>query len=186
MGNDTPDIYGIDSGLEFREIGATLTAIARDYPGLFSAIGATPTRRPAATLTPTPDLWDNNERIAEGYFDTGQYERAIQYYSRAIDENGSSATLYFKRALAYWRWAGGAAHSDQMDTAMDDLNSALLLDSGLADAYWLRGLIYYAWWLENPDPTFRSLALANVRHYFDVAESEIDVDVIEAILRLGS
>jgi tetratricopeptide (TPR) repeat protein len=71
-----------------------------------------------------------DERLA-----AGDFEQAISFYNKAI-ENQPSPQLYMSRSEAY-------IIQENTATALEDLNAAINLDSGLIDAYIARAAVYF-------------------------------------------
>lgn len=63
------------------------------------------------------------------------YTQAINLYSQAIDLDSTSGELYYSRGNAWY-------YLNQLDAALDDLQTSILLDSTLTSPYVLMGIIY--------------------------------------------
>jgi tetratricopeptide (TPR) repeat protein len=69
------------------------------------------------------------------YFGAGEYEQAVAFYDKAIQKK-PSPQFYLSRSEAYLKQENTAA-------ALEDLNTAINLDSSLIDAYNARASVYY-------------------------------------------
>lgn len=73
----------------------------------------------------------------------GEFDRAVQEYSQAIQQNPSSADAFFRRGVAYSR---KAAYSPDINKAYDlaiaDYSQAIRLDPSMAFAFYNRGVAY--------------------------------------------
>ncbi|HPC45164.1 MAG TPA: tetratricopeptide repeat protein [Candidatus Latescibacteria bacterium] len=66
---------------------------------------------------------------------SGQFEKAVEFYCRAIEENGRMVETFFNRALAY-------ARLGEYDAALNDATYVIEQNASLHDAYYLRGRIH--------------------------------------------
>ncbi len=101
----------------------------------------------AATL----DTWemiqtgnDVNQRAEENYFDSIGFDRAIRYYTEAIEEDSTFARAYANRAKAKL-WGIRATYYDKnmLDECRQDIRVAFGLDKVLPEAHLAMGLYYY-------------------------------------------
>ena len=72
---------------------------------------------------------------ANQLFQEKHYDRAIDYYTRAIELDGSIAALYANRALAYLK-------TECYGLALADADKAIELDPGYVKAYYRRAMAY--------------------------------------------
>ncbi len=72
---------------------------------------------------------------ASAYLKNGQYDKAIEDYSRAIAIDPNNANAYNGRGIAYRK-------KDQYDKALEDFNKAIAIDPNSANAYNGRGIAY--------------------------------------------
>ena len=78
--------------------------------------------------------WDHR-RQGDRYYDLGQYEKAVESYSAAIDMQPNNAYFYNARGCAY----NGLG---EYEKAISDFDKAIKLDSEFVDAYNNRGYAY--------------------------------------------
>jgi tetratricopeptide (TPR) repeat protein len=78
---------------------------------------------------------DSLKQKGDNSLDAGNFEQAISFYDKAIEKK-PSPRLYMSRSEAYLRQENTAI-------ALEDLNTAINLDSGLIDAYIARAAIYF-------------------------------------------
>ena len=101
-----------------------------------------PTRESAKPSTSSapgqPDLARLRSLLREGDEASirGQFDKAVQHYSRALVENRDNHTVLVARADAYRRL-------NQFDLALQDVNRALQLEPKYVNAWRERGEIYY-------------------------------------------
>lgn len=69
-------------------------------------------------------------------YEKGNYQKAIENYTRAIEANLREASLYNNRGLAYYSF-------EKYDKAISDYNRAIELEADYKDAYFNRGLAYF-------------------------------------------
>lgn len=78
--------------------------------------------------------WDYR-RQGDRYYDSGQYAKAVECYSAAIDMQPKTAQFYNDRGCAY-------NYLGEYDKAISDLDKAIELNPKFADAYNSRGCAY--------------------------------------------
>jgi tetratricopeptide (TPR) repeat protein len=116
------------------------------------------------------------------YFMRQEYDAAIEWYSKAIEINGSSANNWIARGVCYWNKCGRDKINfwdeagDIMNLAIDDFTKAIECDPGMADAYFNRGTVHCAKAQESnnmikailtqkvTDDAERALLLAQLEH----------------------
>ena len=82
-------------------------------------------------------IFQGYSNIARIYYNAGRYEEAIEYYTRAIEENPQDAFDYLSRGNIYY-------HSfNNYTEALNDFNKAIQLDPDLDIAYILRESVYF-------------------------------------------
>lgn len=81
------------------------------------------------------DKVDHQVKLARNHYKKGQYRKAIQYYTHAINLKPKSADLHFERGKA--RWALGSYNS------IVDFNKAARYDKNHVLAYYYRGIVKY-------------------------------------------
>jgi Flp pilus assembly protein TadD len=69
-------------------------------------------------------------------YNNGNYDQAILYFTKVIEEAPNSSEAYSNRAVSY-------AEKGNTDQAISDFNRAIDLDPKNAHAYKYRGLTYY-------------------------------------------
>ncbi|MGB2862817.1 MAG: tetratricopeptide repeat protein, partial [Sedimentisphaerales bacterium] len=69
------------------------------------------------------------------YAHTGQYDRAISEFTKAINSDPMSPEPYYNRGLAYY-------HKGEYDRAIEDCNKVLEINARHAEAYNNRGNAY--------------------------------------------
>jgi tetratricopeptide (TPR) repeat protein len=79
-----------------------------------------------------------NRGLAE--YEKGNYQEAIEYYTKAIESNPDDAFLYNNRGLATYY---GAKKAKEYKTAISDFSKAIELKPDYAAAYHNRGLAYF-------------------------------------------
>jgi tetratricopeptide (TPR) repeat protein len=78
---------------------------------------------------------DSLKKKGDSSLDAGNFEQAIVFYDKAIEKK-PSPQLYMSRSEAYLK-------QENTVIALEDLNMAINLDSGLIDAYIARADIYF-------------------------------------------
>lgn len=73
---------------------------------------------------------------AQSLYERGQYDSALYYYSRAIENDPENPDLYLDRGNAF-------LNADKTDSALMDYDKALELRPVFKEAYYNKGLIYY-------------------------------------------
>ena len=84
---------------------------------------------------PTPDIKEYIRRGGEA-LQRGQYSDSIEYMTKVIEINPTSAEAHYARGVSY-------CLKGKVDLAIKDIRKAIKLNSKFADAYLLRGSIYY-------------------------------------------
>ena len=74
-------------------------------------------------------------RTGKYYYDKGDYDRAVEFISRAIEADPSEPRAYMARALAY-------SGMRQLDLALADMDRAISMKPDSEYACYLRGTIY--------------------------------------------
>jgi tetratricopeptide (TPR) repeat protein len=99
-------------------------------------IAVSPSKEGKATKPPTIDLnaifYDN---MGVNLADEGQYEEAVNYFTKAIRFNPENEHHYFNRGVTYLKMK-------QPENALADYSTALELNPGYAEAWYNRGLIF--------------------------------------------
>ena len=72
-------------------------------------------------------------------YQKGNYDKAIEYYSKAIESDPSNVMAYHNRGLAYFK-TGNWMNMEPFDKAISDYSKAIELKPDYADAYYNRGL----------------------------------------------
>jgi tetratricopeptide (TPR) repeat protein len=103
--------------------------------------------------------------------EAGDYPRAIEDFTGAIEMGGPLGQAYYQRGLAH-------AALREFDAAIADYNAALAFEPNLAEAYLNRGLARAA----RPDPTSRRAAIEDLKLYL-VQSSGDDRAEVERIIR---
>jgi tetratricopeptide (TPR) repeat protein len=82
------------------------------------------------------------------YCQRHEFDKAVEFYSGALEINGNNAGAWFSRGSCHWNqrvkeklgfWTGG---KDLMTRAIADYTKALELDPGMTEAYFNRGMIH--------------------------------------------
>lgn len=73
--------------------------------------------------------------LGNDYYKLGDYERAVEHYTKALEIRPDMLESYFNRALAHTK-----LHN--FEKAIDDHTQAISLDPGLIEAYFTRGLVH--------------------------------------------
>jgi serine/threonine protein kinase len=94
----------------------------------------TPTVTQAPSITPTLSAFQFQQRGRQ-QANAGNYEAAINEYTRAIELNDTLPDVYFGRAIAYY-------NTQQLDAALADLTRVIELNPKYVNAYGWRGLVY--------------------------------------------
>jgi tetratricopeptide (TPR) repeat protein len=69
------------------------------------------------------------------YMASGEHQKAIEEYTKAIELDSAYAVFYLSRGLSYYK-------SGDRQKAIDDYNKTIELDSENADAYFNLGMVY--------------------------------------------
>ena len=88
--------------------------------------------------SPRQHLCNNAEAYnnrGNAYRDKGEFDHAIQNYSKAIELKPDLAEAYFNRGIAY-------SDKDEFDQAIQDYTKAIGLNPNYATAYYNRGVAY--------------------------------------------
>ena len=93
------------------------------------------------------------------HFDLGEYQKALKYYTRAIELRPTYSGAYLERGTAYYKL-------DNLQAALEDYNAAIKADSnwegrGLGDAYLERGLAYFYFARKTDDKEKMKAAIAD-------------------------
>ena len=87
---------------------------------------------------------DINETGELGYYDSISFERAIRYYTEAIEEDSTLAEAYANRAKALlWAKRAGIYDVSILDECEKDIIQAFTLHPDLPEAHLSMGLYYY-------------------------------------------
>lgn len=73
--------------------------------------------------------------LGNDYYKLGDFQKAVEHYSRAIELKPDMLESYFNRGLAYTRM-------HDFGRAINDHSSVIRLDPELVEAYYTRGLLY--------------------------------------------
>lgn len=73
--------------------------------------------------------------LANDYYKIGEFDKAVEYYNKALELRPDLLETYFNRGLAYTR-------KQNYDKAIEDLSKVIELNPNLAEAYYTRGLVY--------------------------------------------
>jgi tetratricopeptide (TPR) repeat protein len=79
---------------------------------------------------------DAHYKRGDAYDETGEYDKAITSYSKAIELDPNHALSYYNRGCAY-------GETGEYEKAIADFSKAVELDPNNASAYYNRGLAYY-------------------------------------------
>ena len=74
-------------------------------------------------------------------YEAGNYEKAAEYFTKAIEQDPNNAVAYYNRGLAYTE-IGKKKRIDPNEKAIADFSKAIELNPNFADAYYNRGLLY--------------------------------------------
>lgn len=101
--------------------------------------------------------------------DVADYERAIAYYTRAIELNDKLYTALYNRGTLYLNLAQKAPVDEatlleKLNAALADLSAVIALQPTYVDAYLNRGIAYY----ERDAPDDMTAALADLDHVIAV------------------
>ena len=69
------------------------------------------------------------------------YEKAIEYYTKAIEADHDNTKAYHNRGLAHFK-QGGWKHTEPFEKAISDYTRAIELDPDYLDAYYNLGIAY--------------------------------------------
>ena len=86
-------------------------------------------------ITPPTDELSFYVGLGNGYFRQGNYTRAIEVYTCALDVDANFAPAYVSRGFAY-------AIQGNQQAALDDYNAAIAIDGNYLPAYINRGILY--------------------------------------------
>ncbi|MBV9387331.1 MAG: tetratricopeptide repeat protein [Chroococcidiopsidaceae cyanobacterium CP_BM_ER_R8_30] len=112
----------------------------------------------ASTLNNTSSTSVGYDERANAYYKLGDYEGAIDNFTRALRLNPNDTKAYMNRGNAYYGVAQNSGDPDkEYRLALTDFNQALRLDPKNAEAYFKRGLILYeiAQYSQDSDQDFR-------------------------------
>jgi len=118
---------------------------------------------------------------AEGYYVDGRYRIAVTVYTQAIAQQEDAPQLYYGRALARWAFAEAQATSADALLAIADLEQAVTLDTTLAEAYGLLGIIHFERWKVGLGDNHLTAAEDAVTQYVALNTGEIPSQ-IESIM----
>ncbi len=78
--------------------------------------------------------WDLTNKGVD-YIDVGEYEKAIEYFDKAIELNPNYPTAFYSRGIAYMNLG-------QYERAIEEFNEAITHDPNYVVAYYNRGVAY--------------------------------------------
>ena len=96
----------------------------------------------------------NNRGFA--YYQTGQYEKAISDFTKAIEIDPQFAQAYNNRGWVYVKKC-------QYDQALSDFNKSTEIDPGFVEAYFCRAIVYFI--AEEYDKSFLNVMKAQQLGY---------------------
>ena len=74
-------------------------------------------------------------------YEAGNYEKAVEFFTKAIERDLNNAIAYYDRGLAYSE-IGKKERIDPNEKAIADFSKAIELNPNFIDAYYNRGLLY--------------------------------------------
>jgi tetratricopeptide (TPR) repeat protein len=74
-------------------------------------------------------------------YEAGNYDKAIEYFTKTIESDSNNAMAYFNRGFAHFR-TGSYMNKEPYNKAVADFNKAIELSPSYIDAYYNRGLAY--------------------------------------------
>jgi len=87
---------------------------------------------------------ENYNNLGVQEYEKGNYKKAIEYFTKAIELKPDYAEAYFNRGLAYLKtgsiWIPGGV--ENLRKALSDFNKAIELKPDYVDAYYQRGVTY--------------------------------------------
>ena len=72
-----------------------------------------------------------------------RFERAIEYFDKAIEQNPNFTEAYYYRGSAYLNIGAACQNTKKYDCAIKDLDEAIRLNPKYEEAYNVRGLVYH-------------------------------------------
>lgn len=122
-------------------IGAMLLFSPLGIPGILAIIFVIKGKGEFKAKAPVSALYrekstDAYYKRGDAYDETGEYDKAITSYSKAIELDPDHALSYYNRGCAY-------GEIGEYEKAIADFNKAIELDPNNANAYYNRGLAYH-------------------------------------------
>jgi len=121
---------------------------------------------PTTSDVASPSSITNSPKGASAYYNQGDaysklgdYEGAIDKYTKAIGVNPNDAKAYVNRGKAHYEIAQHSGDPDKdFRAAIDDFNRALIFNPQAAEAYLKRGIVRYeiAQYSKEPDKDYKS------------------------------
>ena len=84
---------------------------------------------------------ENYNNLGVQEYEKGNYEKAIEYFTKAIELKPDYAEAYFNRGLAHFK-TGSYYNKEPYEKAIQDFTKAIELKPDFADAYYHRSLAY--------------------------------------------
>ncbi len=119
------------------------------------------------------------------YSKLGDYDGAIENYTKAISLNPKDAKAYVNRGNAHYEIAQHSGDPDRdFKAAIDDFNHALIFNPQEAEAYLRRGIVRYeiAQYSKDPDKEYRA-AIDDFNHALTLSPQEAGAYVKRGIVR---
>ena len=101
-----------------------IAVLATQIPGTYATVSA-----------------ENYNNLGVQEYEKGNYEKAIEYFTKAIELKPDYAEAYFNRGLAYFK-TGSYYNREPYEKAIQDFTKAIELKPDFVDAYYHRGLAY--------------------------------------------
>ncbi|HEU5246543.1 MAG TPA: tetratricopeptide repeat protein [Candidatus Udaeobacter sp.] len=150
---DLKDVFAVESEVA-QEIADTLRA--KLSPGQSDALAAAPTRD-----TEAYDLFlkgEYEQHQAESALSAELFDRAQTFYRQALARDPNFALAYARLAYTelYRHWFISDLTSEELAEVKPNIDRALAIAPGLADAHFALGLFYY-WGHRDYDPALREV-----------------------------
>jgi tetratricopeptide (TPR) repeat protein len=88
-----------------------------------------------ASLTANPNDVETLVRLGNLYYDHGQYQRAVDWYGKALEIDPRNANVRTDRGTSYW-------NLNQPDAAIAEFKKSLDIDPGHAQTLYNMGVVY--------------------------------------------